>query len=464
MTVPFIPAIALLLGFELLESYWLSQSSTEALAALGFSAPLTTAMLAIVIANSIATNHLVCQTQSLSKHALKHNIVSALVIFTGLILMLSLVFMLLAPHLFELLGVKYTSIPDSFHLGPKPDLAPMVIEYSNIRLLGWIFLGLFWQTNGILRSLGFIKTASLLLCTWMICKIVLSYLFIHQFKTSELFASALQAAAYAHLLSDAVFAAISLAFVYRRFDLTQVKISGNHLFNTLKHLFLDGTTVMFQQLLLPLSIAVLTATVAYIGREEVALLGVMFRFEALALLLPMAFTASLPGIIASNWWAGKTNRVKSIISRSFASIFIFQLALACLLSYQAEWFSSWLASSASLQASFQHYISWVPFSFVGAGYVMMATSCFNAMGWCNDSFLLTLCHRICLLLPLTITGSLYAGTSGLFAGIALTHLLIIPFILYLSREHRMQRLSLPITTQNPNYPPTLTTDLKGSKL
>jgi Na+-driven multidrug efflux pump len=437
MTLPLMPAILLLLGFDLLESYLVAKTSTAALMALGFSAPITTTMMAIAIANSIATNNIICQTQSTAKHALKTKINNVLLITTVLFFLFTMLLLVSASSIFTFLGVQYASIPQSFHLGPKPDLLPMVSEYSNLRLVGWIFIAFFWQVNGILRSLGLIKVASILLCLWMISKSVLTYYLISYSQQGLGSINSLQAAAYAHLISDAIFAGISLAYLHKTVGIGVFRLKQFSLSSSLRQLSAVGLSATFQQCLLPVSIALLTATVAILGADKVALLGLIFRLEAMSLLLPMAFTASLPGIIACNWWAGNTERVRSILHYAFLSILVSQIIIAAFLFTQAPWVASLLISDSGLQSDFQQYLKWVPFSFVGAGCAIVAISCFNAIGWSADGCLLGFTHRIGLMLCLTLVGSWYAGINGFFIGIGLAHLLVLPFVYYLTRDHRI---------------------------
>jgi Na+-driven multidrug efflux pump len=437
MTLPLVPAILLLLGFDLLESYLVAKTSTTALVALGFSAPITTTMVAIAIANSIATNNIICQTQSTAKQALKAKITNVLWVTTVLVFLLTIVFLVSSSSIFGFLGVQYASIPQSYHLGPKPNLLPMVIEYSDLRLVGWIFMAFFWQVNGILRSLGQIKLASVLLCLWMISKSVLAYYLISYSQQEQGSISSLQASAYAHLISDALFAGFSLIYLNKTVGIGGFRLKQISWDNTLKQLSAIGLSATFQQCLLPLSIALLTATVAFFGADKVALLGLIFRLEAMSLLLPMAFTASLPGLIACNWWAGNTQRVKSILHYAFFSVLVSQIIIAGFLFTLAPWVSSMLISDSGLQYDFQQYLRWVPFSFVGAGCAMVAISCFNALGWSADGCLLGSTHRIGLMLSLTLIGSWYAGIIGFFIGVALAHLLILPFVYYFIRDCRI---------------------------
>ena len=418
MTLPLLPAIFLLVSFDLLESFLVAQSGTVALAALAFSAPLTITIAAIAIATSITTNNWICKNISVDKSRLKGNIVAALLSTSVIVLLISLFFFICSPWILELLGINYAAIPASFHQGAKPDLAPLVNEYARLRILGWISLTIIWQVNGIFRSLGYVHRASILLSGWMLMKIIIAALLFYDLLPLPIQNNPLYEIALLHLIADALFALISIVTLIRRFNLTLENLTIIAWFKTLKQLSGIGLGAIFQQSLTPISIALLTLIVARLGGDKVAILGVVIRIEALALLIPIAFTASLPGLIAANWWAGEIKRVKALIFNAFIIIIITQLVIAIALFLNQYTISTLLSEDLNLQSGIEYYLTWVPVSFIGVGCVMVAMSCFNAMGCKSSAALLGFNYKIALVLPLALFASYLFGFNGLLLAIA----------------------------------------------
>ncbi|WDE07448.1 hypothetical protein SG34_011470 [Thalassomonas viridans] len=435
MTLPLLPAIFLLVSFDLLETCLVSQYGTRALAALAFSAPLTITLAAVAIAASITTNNWICQTVSSNKRALKSNIAAALISSSAVVLLLSAVFYLLTPWILKLLGIEYAAIPASFHQGARPDLAPWVNDYARLRFLGWIFLALIWQVNGIFRSLGYVHQASWLLTGWMLSKMLLAAVLFYDLVPAHLAAGTgqdnpLMAVAQLHLLSDSLFALISVIALMRKFSLTRDDLRAIPWMHAGKQLSAIGLGALFQQSLTPVSIGLLTLIIAGLGADKVAVFGIVIRIEALALLIPVAFTASLPGLIAANWWAGKIKRVRALVSTSFVILILTQLVVAFALFSLQHSISGSLSQDIAVQAGIEDYLTWVPLSFIGSACVMVAMSCFNAMGCKSTAAILGFNTKILILLPLALLGSLLSGLHGLFIGISLANFLMV-FIAWL---------------------------------
>ncbi len=424
-SLPILPAVFLLSAYDLFETGLIARLCSTHLAALSFSAPITTAMTGVAIALSIATNSWICRIKSsvntnsciTDKNELKSNVVRALVLATTITFIFSMLLYFISPTLYFLLGTQSSSQP-AIEFG----MTSLVTTYTEIRLIGWIPLILVWQINGILRSFGHIKQASILLVTWMITKSVLSYSLIGDGQCSQLLETGIIGAGYAHLISDTLFALISLGIIIRQLGIEKHQILAMQWFSTLKQMSVTGINASLQQLYLPITIGILTFYIASIAEDKVALLSIIFRIETLGLFIPMVFTASLPGLIAANWWAGKIDRVKALIIQGVIIITVTQVLLACVLYFYAETIASEISQSTNLQQYIEHYLIYVPLSFIGAGCTMLAISSLNAIGKSANASILGFGHKVILILVFSIIGGWTASIAGVFMGIALAHI------------------------------------------
>jgi len=423
-SLPILPAVFLLSAYDLFETGLIARLCSTHLAALSFSAPITTAMTGVAIALSIATNSWICRIKSsvnpnsciTDKNELKSNVVRALVLATTLTFILAILLYFISPTLYALLGTQSSSEP-AIELG----MTSLVTTYTEIRLIGWIPLILVWQINGILRSFGHIKQASIMLVTWMITKSVLSYSLIGDGKCSQLLETGIIGAGYAHLISDTLFLLISLGIIIRSLGIKKHQIVKMQWIGTLKQMSVTGLNASLQQLYLPITIGILTFYIASIAEDKVALLSIIFRIETLGLFIPMVFTASLPGLIAANWWAGKIDRVKALIIQGVIIITVTQVVLACVLYFYAETIAGEISQSTKLQQYIEHYLIYVPISFIGAGCSMLAISTLNAIGKSANASILGFGHKVILILVFSIIGAWYASITGVFIGISLAH-------------------------------------------
>ena len=424
-SLPILPAVFLLAAYDLFETGLIARLCSTHLAALSFSAPITMAMTGAAIAISIASNSWLCRIKSAvnlhscidEKNELNSNLVRALILSVSVIFVLSTLLYLFSETLYQLLGTQSSTQP-AIELG----MTTLVTQYTKIRLVGWIPLVLIWQVNGLLSSFGYIKQARVLLITWMITKSILSYLLIGDGQCSQLLDTGILGAGYAHVISDSLFAVISLVILFRDLAIQKHHVSTMQWRSTAKQMSVTGLNASLQQLYLPITIGLLTFYVAAIAEDKVALLSMIFRIEALGLLIPMVFTASIPGLLAANWWAGKMHRVKALIIQGFGIITVTQVLLALVLYFNAEILAAQMSQTTELQQYIQRYLIYVPISFIGAGCTMFALSCLNAIGKSANASTLGFGHKIVLILLFSAVGGWYASIIGIFVGIALAHL------------------------------------------
>lgn len=431
MTSPMVAAIFLLFAYDVLESQLLSNISLEALTALGFTVPVTTAMAAFAIAMTIATNTAVTKALSQNKDRAPHVIINSIVLAIILSLIFALIGFLLNDPIFKFLGIDYAMLPDSFHLGPRPKLLPLIESYMHWRYLGWVFLVLIWQVNSLLRAVGLIVHASVLFIVWMLSKVAIALFLFNQTMLPE--ASPLESAALVHLFGDGIFAVVSLLLLFKKLNLRSYGSVTIEPLRTFRKLSVVGLPATIQQILTPLSITLLTVMVVSYGQIYVAVLGIIFRLEVLLLLVPMVLTTSLPSIVGVNWWSGHAARVEAFLFQSKMSILICQLLIATLLFFGGGFVASWFSSGQHIQYSIETYLAIVPIGFIGAGVTIITQSCFNATGHYIRASVLSLTHRIVLKLGCCYIGITFNGIEGLFVGILAAHLLSALLALILNR-------------------------------
>lgn len=436
MTSPMVAAIFLLFVYDVLESQLLSGINLVSLTALGFTVPVTTAMVAVAIAITITTNTAVTQTISQNKDKAPEVIANSIVVGLMLTSLLALLAFALNSQIFRFLGIDYAMLPDSFHLGPRPKLMPLIENYMHWRYLGWVFVVLIWQINSLLRALGMIGCASGLFVSWMLSKIVLAVILFNNLE--YLYVSPIETAALIHLVTDAIFALISLRYLFRRLQIKNwqgIKIKP---FKALKRMSVVGLPATMQQLFTPISITLLTVLVVSYGQVYIAVLGIVFRLEALLLLVPMVLTTSLPSIVGVNWWSGFGERVKTVLLHSKLLVVASQLLIALLLIFCGPTIAAWFSQDQQIQYSIESYLKIVPLGYIGAGITIICQSSFNATGHFIKASALSFSHRIVLMLSCCYIGLELNGIEGLFFGILCAHLLSAALAISLNqRIHQM---------------------------
>jgi len=434
-TLPMFGAILALLAYDLLESSLLAQNSAEILTSLGFTLPITTAMMALAIGTSIRCNNKVVKYACVANAKLNETIVNSLVISALIIVSSSMIALFLADDLLRLLGNNQWQ----GHTASTQTTATLTQQsnYMTVRYLGWIFLALIWQVNAILRAIGKTNLASGIMLSWLSFKSIL--VVVLSLPESDYYQVGLVGLSYTHGISDLLFACISL-FILQR--VTKISLPKFDEFKyALKATKRDGFLVIIQQLITPFSMAVLTAIAASINHSYVAAFALLFRMEALFLLIPLVLTTSMPAIIGTNYWSGYFDRVKQAYRFVFMFIVITQLVVATFLLLNSEFLAKFLCAQTSVTDHIADYLLFVPWGYLGAGCAMVYQSCLNAKGKTLDATIVAISHRLILLLPLAFLGSLATTNEGFFQGIMLGHLLAGVFVIYAFRSKANQDVS-----------------------
>ncbi|WP_057831632.1 MATE family efflux transporter [Colwellia sp. TT2012] len=442
---PMFMAILLLLMYELLESGLIALSSTATLTAFGFTVPITAAMTALAVGTSIRCNNKVVKSACLEKNNLSQNISLTLLTSALTLLIMTILALTFSEQLLSLLGNNNWLSTEYIINGQQ--LAAEQSSYINNRYFTWLFLGAVWQINGILRALNFTQLASNIMVAWVVLKASLALLLL--LPQSPWYYDSLVALSLIHAISDISFTLISCYILHKKVKLSWPSVKA---FKTqCNQPKLTSFLVIGQQLITPLSLAILTIIAASYNHTYVAAFALIFKLEAIILLIPMALTTSMPAIIGFNYWTGHHDRVKQAYRYMFATVLIAQLVIALVLNYTVDFWANSLCPHDSVTIHLKHYLTWLPWGYIGAGCVIVYQSTLNAKDKAINASVLGIIHRLLLLIPLAWFG-FSDGEYSLYPALMLGHLFAGVSVLYLFRKASIIKIrTIPIKEQLATY-------------
>ena len=253
---PMVIAIIMLFMYELIESTLVALHSAQTLTAYGFTLPITAAMTALAIGTSIRCNNKVVKVACHNKQAISKTITLCLVLSTIIISLLSVLMLSLSDQTLNLLGSTHWITTQE--AASDLSLMSQQSDYINTRYISWVFLGVIWQINAILRALNFTKLASNLMLAWVSFKGLIAIALL--LPSSPMYNDSLYALAIIHGTSDVLFALISLYLLHKRASLQCFTLQ-----DFTEHLKQPKTAcglVITVQLILAFSMAILTAIAA----------------------------------------------------------------------------------------------------------------------------------------------------------------------------------------------------------
>ncbi len=420
LTAPMVMGIFAIFLFNLVDTYFISLLGTQPLAAVSFTFPVTMLVMNVAIGLSIATGAVVARALGQKNHRQARHWVSSsfyLSIFIGLFLLS--IGLTWQDAIFKLLGASET-------------LLPLISAYMDVWLIGSLLLIIIIVANSSIRATGNTKLPSLIMLLSAVLNGILDPLLI--FGIGPFPELGIQGAAIATLLSWLV-ALVLIMRVLIRQQLITFKLSNLNLQNW-KSLMSLALPAALTNMMGPLANGVLVAWVAKYGTTAVAAYGVGSRLEPLALIVVMAFTASLPPFVGQNHGAGQHKRIEEALVKSMRFIMVWQLAVYALMALLAEPISLLFSDDADVREIIKIFIYILPISYFGLGFSLVTTATINALHKPKFSLGINALRLFVLYLPLAYVGNFYWGLMGIFAGCAIANLLVGILVMLLFQKVR----------------------------
>ena len=408
LTAPMVLGIMAMFLFNLVDTYFISLLGTQPLAAISFTFPVTMLVINMGIGLSIATGAVVARALG-QKDQLQTTLwISSsfyLAILIALILMtIGLTFQ---DTIFQLLGAG-------------PELLPLISAYMNWWFAGSVLLIILIVVNASVRATGNTKLPSLVMLFSALLNGILDPLLI--FGIGPFPELGIQGAAIATLISWLLALLLIMRFMIRN-QLISFRLNTDFI-NSWKKLVSLGVPAAFTNMLGPLANGLLVAWVAQYGTTAIAAYGVGSRLEPLALIVVMAFTASLPPFVGQNHGAGEHKRIEEALVKSMQFIMIWQLLVYVAMALLAEPISLLFSDDANVREVIKTFIYILPISYFGLGFSLVTTATINSLHKPRISLLINALRLFIFYIPLAWIGNHYWGLTGLFWGCAMANLMV----------------------------------------
>ena len=408
LTAPMVVGIMAMFLFNLVDTYFISLLGTQPLAAISFTFPVTMLVINMGIGLSIATGAVVARALGQKDQQQTKLWISSsfyLAILIALILMsIGLTFQ---DAIFQLLGAS-------------PELLPLISAYMDWWFAGSVLLIILIVVNASVRATGNTKLPSLVMLFSALLNGILDPLLI--FGLGPFPELGIKGAAIATLISWFLALVFILGFMIRN-QLISFRIN-HQLINSWKKLMSLGLPAAFTNKLGPLANGLLVAWVAQYGTTAIAAYGVGSRLEPLALIVVMAFTASLPPFVGQNHGAGEHKRIEEALVKSMQFIMIWQLLVYAAMAILAEPISLLFSDDADVREVIKTFIYILPISYFGLGFSLVTTATINSLHKPRISLLINALRLFIFYIPLAWVGNHYWGLTGLFWGCAMANLLV----------------------------------------
>ncbi|RPG49802.1 MAG: MATE family efflux transporter [Gammaproteobacteria bacterium TMED1] len=388
----------------LVETIYIGMVGTNELAAISFTFPVVMILQSVAFGLSVGAGSVAARTiGGGDTHRVKR---------------LSTHCLLLVTVLSSLIGaVAYFFLTPIFIvLGASEQVLPLVVSYMTIWLLG---MPIFAMTNvgiTLMRSTGDAVSPGYLSALGALLHIGFAPLFI--FGVGPFPEMGLQGAALSFVIARFLEILVFFYFFALRDKMMLLGLKGFK--RSVGDMLHVGLPAIAANLIVPVSMAVITRLLAGHGTAVVAGFGVAMRIEFMTIMVIFAVSISLSPIVGQNWGARLYDRVK--VAMRTANVFVIGWGILSylILVVFGHYFVGIINDDPLVQSAAYDYLRVGPLAVGLMGVIFNATHCFNALGKPMPPLVLSLLRMIIIKLPIILVGNYFFGYMGIFIGTVIT--------------------------------------------
>ncbi len=411
LTLPMVWGVFAVIGFNIVDTYFVGQLGTNELAAMSFTFPVVMVLGSLSMGMGTGASSLISRAIGEGERYRVKRLTTD-----------SLILSLLIVGIFVIFGL--TTIDPLFTtLGAKAEILPLIREYMETWYLGVIFLVIPIVGNGAIRASGNTLIPSVILTVAGVVNATLDPMLI--FGVGEIPGMGLKGAALATVIGRATTLVASLLFLHYREKMICWNLpSFNVLLRNWQNLLYIGVPAAATNMIAPISITFITSLIAGYGTEAVAGFGVASKVESFSIIALIALSASLSPFVGQNWGAKHYDRVRLALHLGFQFCWLWGVIMAIALSLGGSLIASMFDQNPEVIKVATKYLLIIPISYGAAGIILVSSATFNALGKPLPSVIITMTRMLFLYVPLAYLGSWLFGINGIFAAGCLANLVV----------------------------------------
>lgn len=422
MSLPMAWGVLSIIGFNLVDLYFVSTLGNNELAAISLTFPVVMFFASLALGVATAVSSLVSRSFGKEDITQVRRYTSDALTFALLLVLFASTF-------------GYFSIDPLFTLlGANEKTLPLVHDYMSIWYSGMIFIAVPMAGNGAIRAKGDAKSASMIMMVAAITNIILDPIFIYGWW--KIPAMGMKGAAVATVIARGITLVASLSVLHFKYNMLDFKRPA------IKEAIVSWKRILFialpaagSNIIQPLVLSIITAVVARFGDHAVSAFGVVSRIESFAMILVIAIASSMGPIVGQNFGAKKFNRIQEAFYLSIALSFAWSVFVTFILIIFSSNLVSLFNTDIEIIKLGAIYLGVVPMTYGFTSVRMITCSSFNAIGRPYTSTFIIVVSMLVLLLPLVLFGAYFGQVKGIFYAQALSNILAGVLSFYLMRKY-----------------------------
>ena len=414
LALPMMVGVFSIMVFNLIDTYFIGRLGTDALAAISFTFPVVMLVGSISFGMTMAMTSMISRLMGEQKSQKIKQTVSDCLCFALLIVMfISLFGQLSLDWIFQ-------------SLGAKDHLMPLIRDYMQIWYYSIIFLLIPMMGNGAIRGLGDTLFPAIVMLVAALVNALFDPILIFGYFGFP--AYGIKGAAYATIISR-IFTLIAGLMVLHYREKLLVKPFQNiqESLGHVRDLIRLGIPAALNNMIGPISIAIITKMIAQYGPEAIAGFGVASKVESFITIPLMGIAAGLGPYAGQNFGAHLIDRLKQGIGFANKSSALTLLVMGSICVIFAKPISQLFSNNAAVIDSASTYMQWVALSYIFLSFLANTNSSLISMGNPKLALWITVLRTLIFYIPLAfilnsvfeLNGIYYAASlANIFSGLA----------------------------------------------
>jgi len=440
LSLPIVITNLLQTAYNLADTFWLGQYSTEALAAISFAFPMVFLLISLGMGLSVAGSVLVAQHTGAGEPDKAEYAASQTVVFA-----------ILGSILLGAFGY-YAVGPFIGFLGASPDVLPLATGYMQVISVGMPFMFGFFVFIALMRGYGDTVTPMLVMLGSVVLNIAIDPLLIFGFESNPLFGmlgmrgleasllastgytgSGVAGAAIATIFSRALAFIVGIAVMLE--GVRGVMIHPSQMrpnFSYLRRLLDIGLPASVEVTGRSLSINLLLLVVGMFPTTVVAAFGIGVRVFSVIFLPAIAVARGVETMTGQNIGAGKPDRAGTAADFAAKTMFVALTAIGVVAIFVAEPIVAIFTNDPAVIEEGGNFLRWVAPSFGFIGVMRAYSGSFRGAGKTLTAAAISIFMLAVIRIPVAYFTSLNIGAEGIWLAFPISNVAgaIIAFIWY----------------------------------
>ncbi|MCB1692280.1 MAG: MATE family efflux transporter [Pseudomonadales bacterium] len=383
---------------QLIEAVYLGVLGTDELAAVSFTFPVVMVLQSVAMGLGVGASSIIARTTGAGdREQVRRLVTHCILLAAGALVTLAILGSQLNDPIFRLLGAK-------------GHILELIHAYMDIWFIGLPLFALSMIGTSLIRAVGNAAAPGIVMTVGSVLQVIFAPFLIFGFGPIP--AHGIEGAALAFLFAR--LASFALCYYIIIFQERLVTRAVDGIIASWRSILHVGLPAIATNLIMPVSMGIITRLLARHGAEIIAGFGIGSRIGQMMVMIVMAVASSAGPFIGQNWGAKKYERIDTALSLANRFSMAWGVVAFLIMLAFGKYIVSIINHDPAVVDAANWYLLITPLSIGFMGMTAIASSCFNAMGQPIPPLVISIARMFIVYIPMAILFDYLWGYVGIF--------------------------------------------------